>query len=43
VEQVKAWKADALRGFMSSREQELEAKQQSQADHKEINQLKKAS
>src|SRR5690606_27564355 len=27
VEQVKAWKADSLRGFVSSREQELEAKQ----------------
>lgn len=40
VEQVKAWKADALRGFMSSREQELEAKRQRQADHKEIKQLK---
>jgi transposase-like protein len=40
VAQVKAWKADALRGFMSSREQELEAKRQRQADHKEIKQLK---
>ncbi len=40
VDQVKAWKADALRGFMSSREQELEAKRQRQADHKEIKQLK---
>ena len=41
VEQVKAWKADALRGFMSSREQELEAKRQRQADHREIKQLKR--
>lgn len=41
VEQVKAWKADSLRGFMSSREQELEAKRQRQADHKEIKQLKR--
>ena len=40
VDQVKAWKADALRGFMSSREQELEAKRQRQADQKEIKQLK---
>ncbi len=40
VDQVKAWKTDALRGFMSSREQELEAKRQRQADHKEIKQLK---
>ncbi len=39
VEQVKAWKADALRGFMSSREQELEAKRQRQADQKAIKQL----
>ena len=28
VEQVKAWKADSLKGFASSREQELEAKRQ---------------
>ncbi len=41
VEQVKAWKADALRGFMSSRDQELEAKRQRQADHREIKQLKR--
>jgi len=40
VEQVKAWKADSLRGFMSSREQELETKRQRKADHKEIKQLK---
>ncbi len=40
VDQIKAWKTDALRGFMSSREQELEAKRQRQADHKEIKQLK---
>ena len=41
VEQVKVWKADALRGFMSSREQELEAKRLRQADQKEIKQLKR--
>lgn len=41
VEQIKAWKADSLRGFMSSREQELEAKRQRQADRKEIKQLKR--
>ncbi len=41
VEQVKAWKADSLRGFMSSREQELETKRQRKADHKEIKQLKR--
>ncbi len=41
VEQIKAWKADSLRGFMSSREQELEAKRQRQSDQKEIKQLKR--
>src|SRR5690554_1957353 len=41
VEQVKAWKADSLKGFASSREQELEAKQQRKADRKEIKQLKR--
>lgn len=41
VEQVKAWKADSLKGFVSSREQELEAKQQRKADRKEIKQLKR--
>ena len=41
VSLVKAWKADALRGFMSSRDQELEAKRQRQADHREIKQLKR--
>ncbi|MCE2573163.1 IS3 family transposase, partial [Motilimonas eburnea] len=39
--QVKAWKADSLRGFMSSREQEIEVKRQRQADQKEIKQLKR--
>ena len=41
VEQVKAWKADSLKGFASAREQELEAKQQRKADRKEIKQLKR--
>ena len=41
VEQIKAWKADSLRGFMSSREQEQEAKRQRQSDQKEIKQLKR--
>lgn len=41
VEQVKAWKEDSLKGFVSSREQELEAKQQRKADCKEIKQLKR--
>ena len=41
VEQVKAWKADSLKGFASSREQELEARQQRKADRKEIKQLKR--
>ena len=38
---IKAWKADSLRGFMSSREQEQEAKRQRQSDQKEIKQLKR--
>jgi len=41
VDQIKAWKADSLRGFISSREQELEAKRQRQTDQKEIKQLKR--
>ena len=41
VEQIKAWKADSLRGFMNSREQELETKRQRQSDQKEIKQLKR--
>ena len=41
IEQVKAWKTDALRGFMSSREQEHEAKRQRQSDRKEIKALKR--
>lgn len=41
VEQVKAWKADSLKGFASSREQELEAKRQRKTDRKEIKQLKR--
>jgi len=41
VDQIKAWKTDSLRGFISSREQELEAKRQRQADLKEIKQLKR--
>ena len=41
IEQIKAWKADSLRGFMNSREQELETKRQRQSDQKEIKQLKR--
>lgn len=41
IEQVKVWKTDALRGFMSSREQELETKRQRQSDRREIKQLKR--
>lgn len=41
VDQVKAWKADSLRGFMSSRDREIEVKRQRQADKKEIKQLKR--
>ncbi|MGI2095224.1 hypothetical protein ACRN96_22055 [Shewanella oncorhynchi] len=39
VEQVKVCKADTLRGFMCSLEQELVAKRQREADHKEFKQL----
>lgn len=41
VEQVKAWKAASLQGFSSTRQQEVEAKRQRQADRKEIKQLKR--
>lgn len=41
VEQIKAWKADSLRGFVSSREQEGEVKRQRRADQKAIKQLKR--
>jgi transposase-like protein len=41
VEQVKAWKSDALRGFQNSKEHEQEAKRQRQSDKKEIKQLKR--
>ena len=41
VEQIKAWKEDSLRGFVSSREQDIEVKRQRQADQKAIKQLKR--
>jgi len=41
VEQVKAWKAESLKGFVNSREQELETKRQRKADQKEIKKLKR--
>ena len=41
VEQVKAWKADSLKGFSNSREQEVESKQQRKADQIEIKNLKR--
>lgn len=41
IDQVKLWKADSLRGFISSREQELEAKRQRQTDQQEIKNLKR--
>lgn len=40
-EQIYAWRKDCLHGFMSSKEQEAEAKQQSRADKLEIKALKK--
>lgn len=41
VEQVKTWKAESLKGFTSSREQERETKRQRKTDRKEIKQLKR--
>ncbi|BFM06807.1 hypothetical protein GCM10025791_13770 [Halioxenophilus aromaticivorans] len=41
IDQIKLWKTDSLRGFISSREQELEAKRQRQADQQEIKDLKR--
>ena len=41
VEQVKAWKADSLRGFATSQEQEQQRNRQRKADRLEIKQLKK--
>ena len=41
IDQVKLWKADSLRGFISSREQELETKRQRQTDQQEIKKLKR--
>ena len=41
IDQVKLWKTDSLRGFISSREQELETKRQRQTDQQEIKKLKR--
>lgn len=41
IAQVKAWKADSLNGFTSTREQEREVKRQRQLDQKQIKQLKR--
>ena len=38
---MKAWKAESLKGFVNSREQELETKRQRKADQKEIKKLKR--
>lgn len=40
VEQIKSWRADSLKGFPSSREQELKAKRPRKNDRKEIKQIK---
>ena len=39
VEQIKAWRTDALQGFSSSKQQSLKDKRQQQADRKQIKQL----
>jgi len=41
VEQVKAWKADALHGFVSIKDQEKAAKKKQRADRKEIKRLQR--
>lgn len=41
AEQVKDWKTNSLKGFASSREQEVESKQQRKADQIEIKNLKR--
>ncbi len=40
-EQIKSWKEDALTGFVSSREQKKQTKQQAKADKVEIKNLKR--
>ena len=39
VEQIKAWRASALQGFSSSKQQSLKDKRQQQTDRKQIKQL----
>ena len=39
VEQIKAWRTDALQGFSSSKQQSLKDKRQQQSDRKQIKQL----
>ncbi len=40
-EQIKAWRNECMQGFMTTKEQELEAKKQAKADKMEIKELKK--
>ncbi|WP_422615214.1 IS3 family transposase [Grimontia marina] len=40
-EQIKAWRNECMQGFMTTKEQELEAKKQAKADKMEIKALKK--
>ena len=40
-EQIHQWRSECMQGFMSSKEQEAEAKRQSKADKQEIKALKK--
>ncbi len=41
VEQIKAWRLDALKGFSSSKQQSLKDKRQQQTDRKHIKQLER--
>jgi len=41
IEQIKAWRSDALKGFSSSKQQSLKDKRQQQTDRKHIKQLQR--
>jgi transposase-like protein len=41
IEQIKAWRSDALKGFSSSKQQSLKDKRQQQTDRKQIKQLER--
>jgi transposase-like protein len=41
IEQIKAWRSDALKGFSSSKQQNIKDKRQQQTDRKHIKQLQR--